>query len=170
MDGLSNWYVRRSRPRFWAEGESEDKHAAFATLCEVLDELARLLAPLTPFLSDILYRRIVLPFRGDAPPSVHLVPYPTERKERRDEELRRSMGLARDLATLGLRVRNESRLKVRQPLREAILVLASGEKLDRFTDVIAEELNVKEVKTTDEPAKYVHFTVVPGMYIRPTSF
>jgi isoleucyl-tRNA synthetase len=162
VDALSNWYVRRSRPRFWAGGDGADKRAAFATLYETLDELSRLLAPLTPFLADILYRRLVLPFRPDAPPSVHLVPYPEARKERQDEELRRSMGLARDLAALGLRVRNESKLKVRQVLREAIVVLGGGEKLDRFTDAIADELNVKEVRVTDEPAKYVHFTVAPN--------
>jgi isoleucyl-tRNA synthetase len=162
VDGLSNWYVRRSRPRFWAEGDGADKRAAFATLHEVLDDLARLLAPLTPFLADILYRRLVLPFEPKAEPSVHLVPYPKERKERKDEELRKSMGLARDLVALGLRVRNESKLKVRQPLREAIVVLAGGEKLDRFADLVAEELNVKEVRTTDEPAKYVHFSVAPN--------
>jgi isoleucyl-tRNA synthetase len=162
VDALSNWYVRRSRPRFWAGGDGADKRAAFATLYETLDELSRLLAPLTPFLADILYRRLVLPFRPDAPPSVHLVPYPEARKERQDEELRRSMGLARDLAALGFRVRNESKLKVRQPLLEAIVVLAGGEKLDRFTDAIADELNVKEVRVTDEPAKYVHFTVAPN--------
>jgi len=162
VDALSNWYVRRSRPRFWAGGESEDKRAAFATLYETLDDLARLLAPLTPFLSDILYRRLVLPFQPDALPSVHLVSYPRERKERKDEELRRSMGLARDLAALGLRVRNENKLKVRQPLKEAIVVLAGGEKLDRFADAIKEELNVKEVRTTHEPAKYVQFSVAPN--------
>ncbi|MCK6460433.1 MAG: isoleucine--tRNA ligase [Planctomycetes bacterium] len=162
VDALSNWYVRRSRPRFWAGGDGEDKRAAFATLYEALEELARLLAPLAPFLSDILYRRLVLPFFPEAPPSVHLVPYPEPRKERQDEELRRSMGLARDLVALGLRVRNESKLKVRQPLREAIVVLAGGERLDRFADAIAEELNVKEVRATDEPARYVHFTVAPN--------
>jgi isoleucyl-tRNA synthetase len=162
VDALSNWYVRRSRPRFWAGGDGADKRAAFTTLYEALDELSRLLAPLTPFLADILYRRLVLPFRADAPPSVHLVPYPEPRKERQDEELRRSMGLARELVALGLRVRNESKLKVRQALREAIVVLAGGEKLDRFTDAIAEELNVKEVRVTDDPAKYVHFTVAPN--------
>jgi isoleucyl-tRNA synthetase len=161
VDGLSNWYVRRSRPRFWAGGDSEDKRAAFATLHETLDDLARLLAPLTPFLADTLYRRLVLPFQPDALPSVHLVSYPKERKERQDEELRRSMGLARDLVTLGLRVRNENKLKVRQPLREAIVVLGGGEKLE-FADMIREELNVKEVRTTDEPGKYVQFSVAPN--------
>jgi len=162
VDGLSNWYVRRSRPRFWAEGDSEDKHAAFSTLYEALDELARLLAPFTPFLADTLYRRLVPPFAPDAPPSVHLVAYPEPKPERQDEDLRHAMGLVRDLVALGLRVRAEHRLKVRQPLKEAIVVLAGGERLDRFADAIGEELNVKEVRTTDEPAKFVDFTVVPN--------
>jgi isoleucyl-tRNA synthetase len=162
VDGLSNWYVRRSRPRFWAEGDSDDKHAAFSTLYEVLTELARLLAPFTPFLAEALHQRLVRPADPAAPVSVHLTDYPEATGARCDDELCRSMGLARDVVALGLQVRAAHRLKVRQPLAEAILVLAHDEKLDRFQDAIREELNVKSLRVTDDPHTYVDFTIVPN--------
>ncbi|MHC4548442.1 MAG: isoleucine--tRNA ligase [Planctomycetota bacterium] len=160
VDALSNWYVRRSRPRFWAEGESADKQAAFATLLEVLGELARLLAPFTPFLAETLHQELVRAADAEAPLSVHLDRYPEEQPARQDDALRRSMGLARDLVVLGLRVRATHRIKVRQPLAEAILVLAGDEEL--FEETIREELNVKRIRTSDEPARYVDFTIVPN--------
>ncbi len=163
VDGVSNWYVRRSRPRFWAEGDGDDKRAAFSTLYEVLCELSRLLAPLTPFIADTLHRKLVLPFDESAPVSVHLCEYPKIREESaQNAELRRSMALVRDLVALGLQVRSSHNLKVRQPLSQAIVVLAHDERLDAYTDAIREELNVKEIVTTDEPGKYVEFEIVPN--------
>jgi len=163
VDALSNWYVRRSRPRFWAEAHSVDKDAAFATLFEALDELTRLLAPFTPFLADTLYQRLARVAEPEAPPSVHLVAYPEPRPERVDETLLRDMALVRDVVALGLSVRATHSLKVRQPLHEAIVVLAGGEELDPWSaDVIGEELNVKEVRGTHEPARYVEFAILPN--------
>jgi len=162
LDGLSNWYVRRSRPRFWAEGDGADKRAAFSTLYEVLVDTSRLLAPLTPFLAETLHQRLVRPANPDAPISVHLESYPEPRDERRDDELRHAMGLARDVVALGLKVRAAHKVRVRQPLRQAIFVLAGDDSPDRFGDIIKEELNVKELHVTDEPHKYVEFKVVPN--------
>ena len=162
VDALSNWYVRRSRPRFWAGGSARTSapRSRRSTRRSTISRACSRRSP--PSSPDILYRRLVLPFQPDALPSVHLVPYPKERKERQDEELRKSMGLARDLVALGLRVRNESKLKVRQPLQEAIVVLGGGEKLDRFTDAIREELNVKEVADDRRALEVRPVPVVPN--------
>jgi isoleucyl-tRNA synthetase len=162
VDALSNWYVRRSRPRFWAEDDSADKHAAFSTLYEVLTDLASLIAPFTPFMAETLHQRLLRPAYPDAALSVHLREFPEPLEARSDDELRRSMGLARDVVALGLKVRAAHKIRVRQPLGEAILVLAGGEELGRFEAAIREELNVHEVRTTDEPHKYVDFTIVPN--------
>jgi isoleucyl-tRNA synthetase len=162
VDALSNWYLRRSRARFWAAGDSADKHAAFATLHEVLVDLARLLAPFTPFLAETLFQKLARPADPAAPPSVHLDSYPRPDDARRDDELRHAMGLARDLVALGLQVRATEKIRVRQPLGEAILVLGGGRDVERFRTEIAEELNVKSVRVTDEPGTYVQFELVPN--------
>ncbi|MBX3270979.1 MAG: isoleucine--tRNA ligase [Sandaracinaceae bacterium] len=162
VDALSNWYVRRSRTRFWAEGDSPDKRAAFATLFEVLVDLARLLAPFVPFLSERIYRNLT----GAA--SVHLEAFPEPDDARADEPLRAQMAAARDVVTLGQRVRAQHKLKVRQPLSEAIVVVASEEDratVARFADAITDELNVERLSFTDEPAKYVAFTLVPNFRV-----
>ncbi|MHC4953176.1 MAG: class I tRNA ligase family protein, partial [Planctomycetota bacterium] len=162
VDALSNWYVRRSRDRFWAEGDSGDKHAAFATLYECLVDLSKLLAPFTPFLADEVYRRLVCAMDTDAVHSVHLADYPEPDEARRDDPLRVSMGMVRQLVALGLSVRANEKLKVRQPLGEAIVVLPDATLLDGFTDAIREELNVKTVTASTEPEKYVTFEIVPN--------
>jgi len=162
IDGLSNWYLRRSRARFWAEGDSADKDAAFATLYEALCETALLLAPFTPFIAETLYQALWCGNRSDACDSVHLALYPDPNDDRVDDDLRKSMSLARDLVSLGQRVRSTEKLKVRQPLAEAIVVLAGNESLDTHTATIAEELNVHTVSVSDEPAKYVEFEIVPN--------
>jgi len=165
VDALSNWYVRRSRPRFWAEGDSYDKTAAFTTLHEALCDLARLLAPFTPFLAETLHQRLVRPARKDAPDSVHLDVYPEPCDERADDALRAAMGLVRELVALGLQVRATHQLRVRQPLPEVILVLEGDGDVARYWDVIGEELNVKRVRTTDEPARYVEFELLPNFRV-----
>ena len=157
VDGLSNWYVRRSRDRFWAKGDSTDKHAAFTTLYECLVDLSRLLAPFTPFLAEELHRRL-----GSDGESVHLCDYPEPDDARRDDALHASMSLARDLVTLGLSVRATEKIKVRQPLPEAVVVLEDPSTLEGYTDAIREELNVKEVVLSTEPEKFVTFELVPN--------
>ena len=155
-EALSNWYLRRSRARFWAEGATADKRAAYATLFETLVDLSRLLAPFTPFLSEMLHQRL-----GPEPVSVHLADYPRPDDARRDDALRASMARTRHLVALGMRVRSESNLRVRQPLSKAILVVGGGERTEDL-DVIREELNVEEVELCDSPATYVDFTILPN--------
>ena len=165
VDALSNWYVRRSRVRFWgSEKESPDKLAAFATLHEVLVDLARLLAPFTPFLADTLYRNLTKGVAGAAS-SVHLAAYPSADDARQDDDVRRDMTLVRDVVTLGGRVRAANKLKVRQPLGSVIVVTTDAHAEDVLREhcaIIEDELNVESLSFTHEPQKYVQFQVLPN--------
>jgi len=147
VDDLSNWYVRRSRRRFW-DGEQ----AAFDTLRTCLVTTAQLLAPYTPFVADELYEGL-----DGSEPSVHLTDWPEPGP--RDEGLEVAMRIARETVRLGLAARKQSRMKVRQPLRAAVVVAEGLEReaIERLADVVAEELNVKELRfvdTADELGSY----------------
>ena len=164
VDSLSNWYVRRSRARFWAKGRGGDKDAAFATLFEVLVDLSKLLAPFTPFLAETLHQNLARRV-ADAEESVHLSRFPEPDDARRDEKLRADMEAARSVVALGQRVRAAHKLKVRQPLAEAIAVVASDEErrtIERFADAITDELNIKRLSFTQEPERYVEFHLLPN--------
>ncbi|MEQ8846428.1 class I tRNA ligase family protein [Botrimarina sp.] len=166
VDALSNWWVRRSRDRFWAkEKRSTDKLDAYWTLYECLIETAKLIAPFTPFLAEAMWRNLAGPFRDAAPESVHLADYPAAVPSLVDEQLSERMSLVRLIASLGLRARNEASLKVRQPLSKVEVILASTEHqawLEQHADVIAGELNVKAVEYSDTPEKYVEHEVLPN--------
>ncbi len=167
VDALSNWYVRRSRGRFWAKDDSDDKEAAFATLFEVLCDLSRVLAPFTPFLAERLHQNLSRRV-DDAKESVHLEAYPEPDDAREDDALRAQMASARAVVTLGQRVRASHKLKVRQPLAEAIVVVADDVDrvtVERFGDAIREELNVEQLSVTDEPARFVEYALVPNFRV-----
>jgi isoleucyl-tRNA synthetase len=147
VDDLSNWYVRRSRRRFW-DGEQ----AAFDTLRTALVTVAQLLAPFTPFVADELYEGL-----DATEPSVHLTDWPEPAP--RDLELEEAMAVARETVRLGLAARGQAKVKIRQPLREAVVVAAGRERtaIERLADVVADELNVKGlrfVETADELGSY----------------
>jgi isoleucyl-tRNA synthetase len=147
VEELSNWYVRRSRRRFW-DGDP----AAFATLRTCLVTVAKLLAPFTPFVADELYDNL-----DGTEPSVHLADFPEPGP--RDEPLEVAMGVARETVRLGLAARGQARLKVRQPLREAVIVAAGPEReaIERLGDLVRDELNVKSlrfVSAADELGRY----------------
>ncbi|HSN97551.1 MAG TPA: isoleucine--tRNA ligase [Candidatus Nanopelagicales bacterium] len=156
-DALSNWYVRRSRSRYWApEGQGsaeamQDKRDAYFTLYEVLVTIAKLSAPFTPFMADAMYQNLVRkPWPASQPESVHLSGWPVADEAAIDEQLTREMRAVRDLVSLGLQVRTAHKLKVRQPLGRADLVLgqpALVEALRReeYAWLIRDELNVKEL-------------------------
>jgi isoleucyl-tRNA synthetase len=149
IDDLSVWYVRRCRRRFWKSSEDQDKLAAYQTLYESLVTLAKLVAPIMPFLSEALYQNLVVTQDDSAPRSVHLCEYPTTRTTARDEKLETEMALVRKLVSLGHAAREKSKTKVRQPLAAAFIKLATGHEygmLDAYKDVIREELNVKRVE------------------------
>jgi isoleucyl-tRNA synthetase len=148
IDDQSNWYVRRSRRRFWAEGDSPDKRAAFATLHTCLVETSALLAPFTPFMADELHERLVRAVDDAAPDSVHLRDFPVPDGMAADPALRQAMAAARQVVELGRRARNDARVGVRQPLRTALVTLPAGARAgwSQIADVVAEELNVKSIE------------------------
>jgi isoleucyl-tRNA synthetase len=164
-EALSNWYVRRSRARFWAQGDSGDKASAFATLYEVLVEFAKLSAPFVPFMAEALYQNLVRTQDAGAATSVHLSRFPVYAEAATDKGLLAAMQATRSAVALGQRVRAERKLKVRQPLAEAIIAVATAEeraRIERFADAVREELNVHQVTFTEEPARFVTFELVPN--------
>jgi isoleucyl-tRNA synthetase len=168
VDALSNWYVRRSRSRFWAAEDSVDKRSAFGTLYEVLVDLTKLAAPFIPFMTETLFQNLVRRLDASSPESVHLAHFPEPQDARVDDDLRRTVERVRNVVTLGQRVRNENKLKVRQPLAEAIVVVADDVEraaIDRFSSDIREELNVRELGFTQEPHRYVEFELVPNFRV-----
>ncbi|KAA5544300.1 isoleucine--tRNA ligase [Roseiconus nitratireducens] len=166
LDGLSNWYVRRSRDRFWAaEAQSQDKHDAYWTLYETLLELTKLAAPFTPFLADTLWRQLTEPFAGATLPSVHLCDFPESDRDRIDTSLSQSMRLLREIASLGRAARASEKLKVRLPLAEVTVILTDDTQiawLQNHDALIREELNVKQVHYTTQGDQYVQYAVVPN--------
>jgi isoleucyl-tRNA synthetase len=166
VDHLSNWYVRASRNRFWASGLGQDKLSAYWTLYECLTTLARLMAPFTPFFAEEMYRNLVAePWAGKQPESVHLTAYPECDSSLVDEHLARRMALVLEVVSLGRAARVEAGLRVRQPLHEAILVLAdhSVEKsLSDLVPLVQDELNVKQVRFADDADRYVVYNLKPN--------
>jgi isoleucyl-tRNA synthetase len=152
VEDLSNWYVRRSRRRFYAkETAPDDKAAAHATLHETLRALSLLLAPFTPFVADEIWDNVVRSVRPDAPDSVHLADWPSFDEALIEEGLRESMASARRAVRLGLKARETAQIKVRQPLAEAVVSGTGAEVALRHSAIIADELNVKEVIHADRP-------------------
>ncbi len=165
LDSVSNWYVRRSRARFWSEHHSDDKSAAFATLYEVLCTNSKLFAPFVPFITETMHQNLERAWFAQAPSSVHLCDFPEPNEAHRDDALRDAMHAARTVVTLGLRVRAEQNLKVRQPLTQAIVVVTDAndrKAVDRFREAICEELNVHALNFTDTPLEYVDFHILPN--------
>jgi len=167
VDSLSNWYVRRSRPRFWASEWSQDKADAYWTLYECLLTLARLAAPFTPFFTEVTWRNLVKPLPG-AFESVHLAEYPSANAAIIDRTLLEQMAITRQAVNLGLSARRVSNLKVRQPLARCELVLSDSGKragLERHIDLIKEELNIKEIAFSNDPQQYVTYEVKPNFKV-----
>jgi isoleucyl-tRNA synthetase len=166
VDSLSNWYVRRSRDRFWVEGRAQDKLDAYWTLYQCLRDLSILLAPFIPFAAEEMYQNLVVRAYGEGhPDSVHLRLYPTGDASRIDEALSADMRDVRALVSLGLQVRTESKKKVRQPLREAEIVLADALRraaLEPYAGIMGDELNVKAVKFREKADEYVSYKVKPN--------
>jgi isoleucyl-tRNA synthetase len=164
VDQLSNWFLRRSRRRFWKSESDGDKQAAYATLYEALVTLSKLLAPAMPFIADELYQNLVRTFEPDAPVSVHLADWPEYNESLIDEKLNREMTLVMKLASLGLAARNKARRTVRQPLQEAAFALGSAEDqevVEKYADLLEDELNVKHVRTLHAAGESVSFSLNP---------
>ncbi|WP_425399694.1 isoleucine--tRNA ligase [Aeoliella sp.] len=165
VDALSNWYVRRSRDRFWAkEKRAVDKLDAYWTLYECLLTTTKMIAPFVPFLADGMWRNLAGVFPG-ALESVHLCDYPVAKSALIDEALSERMAVVRLISSLGRRARELENLKVRQPLSKVTVILANPEHrewLEENAGVIANELNVKAVEYSDDPEKYVQHEVIPN--------
>ncbi|MBE1446311.1 isoleucine--tRNA ligase [Paenibacillus sp. OAS669] len=150
VDEMSNWYIRRSRDRFWGNGLTEDKLAAYQTLRTVLVTLARLMAPYTPFLSDELYLNL-----GGEMDSVHLADYPQAEARLMDLRLEQEMETVRNIVELARSVRNESGVKTRQPLSELIVALDQTVDLSGYESIIKEEINVKAIRLENSAEGFV---------------
>ena len=162
VDDLSNWYVRRSRRRFWKSENDQDKASAYGTLYQCLCTLIRVLAPFLPFLTEEMYQNLVRSVDGEAPASVHLTSYPEPDQAAIDEELERTTDLVIRTVSLGRSARNKARLKIRQPLEKLVVAVpdsADREAIDQQVDHILEELNVKEIAFVDAEEDLVEYRV-----------
>ncbi|MCL4205500.1 MAG: isoleucine--tRNA ligase [Pirellulaceae bacterium] len=166
VDALSNWYVRRSRERFWAAAtDSPDKLDAYWTLYQCLLTTSKLIAPFTPFLAEALWRNLAGVFGDRALESVHLCDYPAPDPAAVDDQLSAQMALLREIASSGLRVRMENKLKVRQPLSKVEVILADDSHrswLEQHDSLLREELNVKQVHYTQQADQYIAYQVQPN--------
>ncbi len=166
VDGLSNWYVRRSRDRFWAkETDSPDKLDAYWTLYECLTTTVKMVAPFVPFISDAIWQNLTGVFDGKATESVHLCDYPLAHQDHIDDDLSRRMNLLREIASLGLSARAQEKLKVRQPLSGVTVILDDDkdqEWLVTHDALLKTELNVLDVSYTTEAGEYVTYQIVPN--------
>lgn len=148
VNDLSNWYIRRSRRRFWIEDEDFEKDSAYITLFEVLVSLCKLLAPFVPFVTEHIYQKIVRAVSDDALGSVHLCDYPSSVESFIDTELEAFMDLTSKLVEAGRRARAEAGIKIRQPLKEVVVVCSAQKRknVERLIGVLKDELNVNEVR------------------------
>jgi isoleucyl-tRNA synthetase len=167
VDALSNWYVRRSRDRFWSSEHDQAKSDAYWTLYECLIATSKLIAPFVPFLAEAMWQNLARGLFGDrAAESVHLCDFPTGDAAAIDEALSQRMALVRDIVSLGRAARMEAKLKVRQPLAKVEVILTDRTHqawLAEHNALICEELNVKEVEFPAQADQYIAYTVLPDL-------
>jgi isoleucyl-tRNA synthetase len=165
IDDLTNWYVRRSRPRFWKSEDDTDKACAYATLYEVLVTFSKVLAPFMPFITETVYQRLVRPLDAAAPASIHFCDYPQLEAEYVDVDLEQRMRVTREVVGLGRKLREEHRIKVRQPLSR-LTVVHRDPKLRAMAlasqALIADELNLKAVHVEADESSFTSLTVKPN--------
>lgn len=155
-EDLSNWYIRRNRNRFWIEEFNDSKKSVYITTYEVLEGLMRMCAPIVPFITEEIYTKLT----GEK--SVHLASFPKYDESLINEEIEEKMDLVRDLISMGRFVREEVKIKVRQPISKVYLDDKNKDKLKDLISLIKEELNVKEVIFTNDLSTYMNFTVKPN--------
>ena len=162
VDDLSNWYVRRSRERYWAKGMEQDKVNAYMTLYTCLTEIAKAAAPMIPFMTEEIYQNIVVKVDPSAPESIHLCDYPKANEAHVDKELEADMDLVLKVVVLGRACRNSGNMKNRQPLAN-MFVKAPFTLNEFFKDIIADELNIKAVTFTDDVRSFTTYTFKPQL-------
>jgi isoleucyl-tRNA synthetase len=164
LDDLSNWYVRRSRRRYWKSEQDSDKNTAYLTLWHVLVKMTRALAPVIPFITEVMYQNLVRSVCPDAYESVHHTEWPAADTAVINENLIYQMDLARRIASLGLSARNNSNLKVRQPLSKVLVHVREGsaELPAELVEIVADELNVKNIEYITNLEAVVRYKVLPN--------
>ena len=162
VDEMSNWYVRRSRERFWAKGMEQDKINAYMTLYHALVTIAKTAAPMIPFMTEDMYQNLVRSVDKDAPESIHLCDFPTVNEAWIDKDLEADMKELLEIVVLGRACRNTANIKNRQPI--GTMYVKAEKKMDKFyTDIIADELNVKEVKFADDVESFISYSFKPQL-------
>lgn len=162
VDDLSNWYVRRSRERFWAKGMPQDKINAYMTLYTALTTICKTAAPMIPFMTEDIYQNLVRKLDQDAPVSIHLCDYPTVEESYIDAELEKNMEAVLEIVVMGRACRNTANIKNRQPIGN-MFVKAPFALTEYFTEIIREELNVKEVQFTDDVRMFTSYSFKPQL-------
>ncbi len=162
VDEMSNWYVRRSRERFWAKGMEQDKINAYMTLYTALVEISKAAAPMIPFMTEDIYQNLVRNIDKNAPESIHLCDFPAVKEEWIDKELEDNMERVLDIVVMGRACRNESNIKNRQPIGQ-MYVKAGFDLPDFYKDIIADELNVKNVEFTDDVRNFTTYVFKPQL-------
>jgi isoleucyl-tRNA synthetase len=164
VDNLSNWYLRRSRRRFWKTESDDDKDAAYATLYEALVMVSKLLAPTMPFIAEEIYRNLVTSVDSSAPDSIHLTDWPDYQQRLINEKLIRDMKLVMQLVSLGHAARNKSGIKVRQPLQEAAFAVSNMDDpsvVHEYAELLQDELNVKTVRSLSAASEAASYELMP---------
>ena len=162
VDEMSNWYVRRSRERFWAKGMEQDKINAYMTLYHALVTIAKTAAPMIPFMTEDIYQNLVRSVDKDAPESIHLCDFPTVNEAWIDKDLEADMKELLEIVVLGRACRNTANIKNRQPIGTTY-VKAEKKMSEFYTDIIADELNVKEVKFADDVESFISYSFKPQL-------
>ena len=168
IEDLSNWYIRRSRRRFWKSESDEDKLTAYATLYNVLTSLTRLMAPVLPFLCEEIYRNIVRGLDPDAPESIHLTPYPTCDESMLDDALVEGTRVVIRAVSMARSLRNEAQIKIRQPLEELYIIPKEDwerEAIEQFSDQVMEELNVRNISFIENQSLLLEYDLKPDFKI-----
>ena len=158
-DDFSNWYIRSNRRRFWASELTEDKKAVYLTTYETLLTLAKITAPVTPYISEEIYQNLT------GKTSVHLEDFPKVDEELLSKDLEQRMELVRDICSLGRNAREDAAIKVRQPLNFMILPLVDEAVIEDFESIIKEELNIKEIVYKDDMTEYMDYIVKPNFKV-----
>ena len=162
VDEMSNWYVRRSRERFWAKGMEQDKINAYMTLYHALVTIAKTAAPMIPFMTEDIYQNLVRSVDKDAPESIHLCDFPTVNEAWIDKDLEADMKELLEIVVLGRACRNTANIKNRQPIG-TMYVKAEKKMGEFYTDIIADELNIKEVKFADDVESFISYSFKPQL-------
>ena len=162
VDDMSNWYVRRSRERFWAKGMEQDKINAYMTLYTALVEFCKAAAPMIPFMTEDIYRNLVCTIDQNAPESIHLCDFPQVREEWIDKELEENMEHLLEIVVMGRACRNTANIKNRQPISK-MYVKSCWSLSEFYKKIIEDELNIKEVLFTDEISDFITYSFKPQL-------